>query len=42
MKLIKWIGLYDLYLIFNPDPKLLEKRNKELEGTIWDENRTKK
>lgn len=39
MKLIKLLGLYDLYLIFNPDPTLLEKRNKELKGTIWDDNR---
>ena len=31
MKLLKWLGIYDLYLIFNPDPELLEKRNKELE-----------
>ena len=31
MKLMKWTGLYDLYLIFNADPELLEKRNKELE-----------
>ena len=31
MKILKWTGIYDLYLIFNADPKLLEKRNKELE-----------
>ena len=31
IKLFKWTGLYDLYLIFNPDPELLEKRNKELD-----------
>lgn len=32
MRFLKWTGLYDLYLIINPNPVLLEERNKELDN----------